>query len=64
MTSKLRESPPTIGPPMTQRVRGNIELNQIEEWLRGLGSAFDVELVENDHRMVLVSRPVQSATPE
>lgn len=41
----------------------------LEEWLRALGPAFDVELVENDHGMVLVSRPAlsapdQPATPE
>lgn len=38
------------------RVSGNINLNQIEDWLRGLGPAFDLELVQNEHGLMLVSR--------
>lgn len=38
------------------RVSGNIKLDQIEAWLQALGPAFGIELVRNEHGMVLVSR--------
>jgi transmembrane sensor len=38
------------------RISGNIQLDRIEEWLRALGPAFGIDLVHNEHGMVLVSR--------
>jgi transmembrane sensor len=38
------------------RISGNIQLDHIEEWLRALGPAFGIDLVRNEHGMMLVSR--------
>jgi len=38
------------------RVSGNIKLDQIEPWLRALGPAFGIELLHDEHGIVLVSR--------
>jgi transmembrane sensor len=38
------------------RVSGNINLNQIEDWLRALGPALDLDLVQNESGLSLVSR--------
>jgi len=46
------------------RVSGNIKLDRIDEWLRALGPAFGMDLVENEHGIVLVSRATQSGAPE
>lgn len=44
------------------RVSGNIKLDQIEPWLRALGPAFGIEVLHDEHGMVLVSR-AQSRDP-
>jgi transmembrane sensor len=46
------------------RVSGNINLDQIEAWLRALGPAFGVDLVDNEHGLVLVSRVGPPSLPE
>lgn len=38
------------------RISGNIDLHHIDSWLRGLEPAFALEVVENEHGLVLVSR--------
>jgi transmembrane sensor len=38
------------------RISGNIDLHHIDSWLRGLQPAFGLELVENEHGLVLLSR--------
>ncbi|GEM_PF-1427281 len=38
------------------RVSGNIKLDHIETWLQALGPAFGIDLLHDEHGMVLVSR--------
>lgn len=38
------------------RVSGSIKLDQIETWLQALGPAFGIDLLRDEHGMVLVSR--------
>ena len=38
------------------RVSGNIKLDQIDAWLQALGPAFNLDVVRNEHGVVLVAR--------
>lgn len=46
------------------RISGNIKLDQIESWLRSLQPAFDVDLVINEHGMVLMPRTELQGVPK